>query len=359
MYFFALAISFILSIVFTLLVKRIALWLKIIDTPDEPRKIHSRAIPLLGGLAIFFAFFASAAFFWDFAAGGLVKPKNLIGLLVAASFLMLGGFLDDKYKLKPSKQIVWPVLAVLAVIIAGLGIRGLANPFGGGIIDLAKPEWVIFWWNNIPYRLTLLADIFTLLWLLGMMYTTKFLDGLDGLVPGITVIGSGIIFFLSIREPWNQPQTAMLAVLLAGAALGFLIFNFYPAKIFLGEGGSLFCGFMLGSLAIISGSKIATTALIVGIPAMDVLWVILRRVFKEKHSPFLADKKHLHFRLLDIGFSHRQAVIFLWFLSLIFGLSALFLHTQGRLIALIVLLIIMAVLAGSVVLKLRARGTRS
>jgi len=141
-----------------------------------------------------------------------------------------------------------------------------------------------------------------------------------------------------------QPETALLCIILAGVALGFLIFNFHPAKIFLGEGGSTFLGFTLGTLAIISGGKIATALLCMGIPILDVIWVVSRRLITKK-SPFLGDKKHLHFRLLDIGFSHRQTVLFLWFMSACFGITALFLKSRGKLIALGVLAFIMIVLA--------------
>jgi UDP-GlcNAc:undecaprenyl-phosphate GlcNAc-1-phosphate transferase len=147
-----------------------------------------------------------------------------------------------------------------------------------------------------------------------------------------------------------------LCLIFGGCALGFLIWNFYPAKIFLGEGGSTFLGFMLGVLAIISGAKIATTLLIMGIPILDVLWVIIRRIFKEKKSPFLADKKHLHFRLLDAGLNQRQAVLFLYLLTLLFGASAIFQKTLGKLVTLGILIIVMMFL-GWWVIKRYKKGT--
>ena len=189
-----------------------------------------------------------------------------------------------------------------------------------------------------------LGVILAFLWLLGMIYTTKFLDGLDGLVAGVTTIGAIIIFIVSLY--WDIPLsgTSILALILAGACLSFLIFNWHPAKIFLGEGGSIFCGFILGVLAIISGSKIATALLIMGIPILDVFWVIIRRIWQGK-SPAQADSKHLHFRLLDIGLSQPQAVIFLYFLTASFGITSLFLHSKGKIIALAVLALFMVILA--------------
>ena len=177
-----------------------------------------------------------------------------------------------------------------------------------------------------------------------MIYTTKLLDGLDGLVAGVTTIGSLIIFMVSLA--WDVPLsgTSILAIILAGSSLGFLVFNFHPAKIFLGEGGSVFCGFMLGVLAIISGSKIATALLIMGIPILDVIWVVIKRILTGR-SPVSGDNQHLHFRLLNIGLNHRQAVLFLYLVTGFFGLSSIFLSSSGKVVALIVMAVFMIFLA--------------
>ena len=176
------------------------------------------------------------------------------------------------------------------------------------------------------------------------------LDGLDGLVSGIGAIGAIILFIVSLF--WDVPQsgTSILALILAGSCLGFLIYNWHPARIFLGESGSVFIGFMLGILAIISGAKIATALLIMGIPLLDVAWIVLRRIFVEHKSPFQGDRKHLHFRLLDVGFSQRQAVLFLYALTLIFGLSSLFLQSQYKIVALGILILVMLILAIALVM---------
>lgn len=334
-YFFAFISSFILSIFLTPFIRRLALKNKIVDYP-APRKIHSRPIPLLGGVAIFLSFFIVLTFFAFFTPYILEKSislKQLLGVFIAGLFLMLGGFLDDKYNLPPKKQFIWPLMAVLTVIVSGIGVKYITNPFGG-IINLELKKIFILRFNEMPYYLSWPADLLTLIWLLGMIYTAKFLDGLDGLASGITAIGAFIIFGLCLFTAFYQPEIGFLAIILAGAVSGFLVFNWHPAKIFLGEGGSVFCGFMLGVLAIISGGKFAATLLVTGIAFLDLIWVILRRLFWERHSPFLADKKHLHFRLLDAGFSQRQAVIFLYLLALIFGLSTFFLKSAGKLIAL-------------------------
>jgi len=356
---FLLALVF--SVIFTVIIRKLALKRRIVDNPDisPERKIQKRSVPLLGGMAIFLSMAIVVLYYTlatDRVLGGYLLPKYLIGMLVGGLLLMIGGYLDDKYNLKPVQQIIWPIVACLVIIGSGIGIQYITNPLGG-VLNLDTVKIKIFTLDNIPYYLMLFADIFAFCWLMGMMYTTKFLDGLDGLVSGITTIGAFVLFFLSLNQEVAQPETALLAIILAGAALGFLLFNFHPAKIFLGEGGSLFTGFMLGVLAIISGAKIATALLIMGIPILDVVWVIIRRLFFEKRSPFkTADKKHLHFRLLDVGLSHRQSVLFLYFISIIFGGTALFLGSQQKLTALVILFSVMFVLSVIIVAFYRHRN---
>lgn len=349
-YFFFFILSFILSIILTKVVRLIALKYKILDYPEkEPeRKIHSQPIPLLGGLAIFLSFFL--VLFFLLLSGSLkletIAFKNLIGLFFGGLVLIIGGILDDRYNLSPTKQLIFSVLAVLIVIAFGIGIKHINNPLGEGLIFFEKTKIEILRWQGIPYYFSWPADLITFVWLLLMIYAVKLLAGLDGLVPGITSIGALGIFFLCLFTKFYQPDVGSLAIILAAVSLGFLIFNFHPAKIFLGTGGETFAGFILGSLAIISGSKIATLLLVLGIPILDFIWVVLRRIFKEHRWPFLADKKHLHFRLLDFGLSHREAVIFLWGLSLIFGLiGIIFPTTKIKVIALGILVVVMIGLA--------------
>lgn len=355
--------AFALSAVITGVVRSLAVHAGVIDSPtDAPeRKVHTKPIPLLGGLAIFLSFFAVVGFFAMQGSGvvaGHILPKYLWGMFAGCTVLMVGGLLDDRYRLSPGAQIIFPILAAVAVIVSGVGIRFITNPLGG-LIHLDNINIRMFTWRDIPYHLTLWADLFSFVWILGMTYTTKFLDGLDGLVAGITTIGSLIVFLVSARPPVLQSDTALLAVILAGACAGFLVWNWHPAKIFLGEGGSLITGFLLGTLAIISGGKIATALLIMGIPILDVVWVILRRVVVEHRSPFTtADRKHLHFRLLDVGFSHQGAVLFLCGLTAVFGITTIVFHGIQKLIALIVLTLVMAALGLWLVTSLRKKLPR-
>ncbi|MFA5359108.1 MAG: MraY family glycosyltransferase [Patescibacteria group bacterium] len=333
--------AFILAAVFTLLIKRVAWRWQIVDRPeaDPARKIHKKAVPLLGGLAIFFAFFVVVWFFafcTDFLVGKNISLYNIFTLFIAGLFLMIGGILDDKYNLSPIKQLVWPVLAILTVIIGGIGVDKITNPLGG-FLYFNQYQFTLLSWGGKVFKFVLIADIFTFFWLMLMIYTVKLLDGLDGLVAGIGAIGSIAIFLLSTATRWWQPETAILTIVLAGATAGFLLFNFYPAKIFLGESG-LFIGFMLGVLSIISGGKIATALLVMGIPILDLVWVVARRLFWERKNPFkTSDRKHLHFRLLDVGLSQRQAVLILYLFSAFFGSLTLFLQSKDKLLALLIL----------------------
>jgi len=334
----------------TPLVGRVAAKYRVMDFPDEARKMHGRPIPLMGGVAVFVALAAAVALalLMGWLPGPYIKWKYVIGIVCASFILIVGGVIDDKYRLKPARQIVWPILAALVIISSGVGVKFITNPFGGQL-QLDRYSFTVLWWGGIPYRLTLIADIFTLCWLLGMTYTTKFLDGLDGLVSGIAAIGALVIAAVSLMKEVSQPDTAILALIVAGAFAGFLIFNFHPARIFLGEGGSTLAGFLLGTLAITSGGKIATTLLVLGLPLFDAALVILRRLVWYRRSPAVGDRSHLHFRLLDLGLSHRQAVLFYYFIAAAFGMSTLFLSGWEKVVALGVLASILAVMVAAVV----------
>ncbi|MBU0722116.1 undecaprenyl/decaprenyl-phosphate alpha-N-acetylglucosaminyl 1-phosphate transferase [Patescibacteria group bacterium] len=324
-------ITLLLAIVLTFLVIKIAKILNIVDKPDQERKIHKKETPLLGGLAIFLTFFIILYFFQDKLLAGNLEIKHWLGFFIGGIWLMIGGFLDDKYNFKPSYQIIFPFLAIISVICGGVEIEKITNPFGGII--------------NLGY----LSSILIALWLLGMIYTTKLLDGLDGLVSGVIAIGALIIFLFTITTKYYQPDISLAALILSASCFGFLFFNWHPAKIFLGEGGSLFLGYALGVLAIISGSKIAIALLIMGIPIIDVAWTIIRRIIANKNPFKFADKKHLHFRLLTLGLTVKQTVFIYYGFAIVFGLSVLFLQSKGKLYAFIALLIIMFLIVTSLI----------
>ncbi len=358
-YFGTLLGSFCLAAALTPLVAKIARRLGAVDDPaaDPARKQHPQVTPLLGGLAVI----AAAVITWLIllASGQFTDTefpaKYVIGLIGASLFLAIGGALDDRWKLRPGRQIFWPIAAILCVGLAGIGVEFITNPFGG-LLYLDQVSWDVWTRDGMAYQLTLWADLFTFVWLLGAMYTTKILDGLDGLVSGVGVIGALIIFLLTQQPFVDQPAVGLVALSLAGAAGGFLIYNWSPAKIFLGESGSLFIGFVLGVLSIISGGKIATALLILGLPILDLAWVILRRAAIRHASPFTtADRSHLHFRLLDAGLSVRQSVVLLYAVTAMFGLSTLFVTGPMKVLTLAGNIVVLILLATWVAVRIRRR----
>lgn len=321
--------ALVLTVILVPMVRFIAQRYGIVDRPVLARKIHRKDIPLMGGVALF------AAYFFVLGALAFLQPglfekipaHTLIALFLAGLVLMLGGYLDDRYTLSASHQIFFPILATCIVMIGGVLMHKVTNPFG-----------------DVFSLTTLVAIPLTFLWLMGMMYTTKFLDGLDGLATGITGIGAIMIFALTRTEKFFQPDVGALAAILVGVCVGFLFFNFHPAKIFLGEGGSVLLGFFLGVLAIISGSKIATTLLVMGIPILDVAWVLVRRWWRGVPMT-QGDDQHLHYRFLKKGFSHRATVLWMYSLSALFGVLTLFLQSAQKLVALLVLVFVMIAMA--------------
>jgi UDP-GlcNAc:undecaprenyl-phosphate GlcNAc-1-phosphate transferase len=316
--------SVILSAVFAAIVRRLALRWQVVDRPEVApnRKLQTQSVPLLGGLAIWLTVVVATSVLLPYLTTGYLLPKHLIGLWLAGTVLMIGGVWDDVKNLSPKVQLLFPVAACIVVVACGIGVDYISNPLGG-VIPLDNWQVIVWTRNGLPYQFTVVADLFTIGWLMLSMYTTKLLDGLDGLVSGVGMIGGVIIGLLCLTAGVMQPETAMLAFVFAGACAGFLLWNFAPARLYLGEGGALWIGFMLGALAIISGSKIATALLILGLPILDVLAVIVRRVFVERKSPFSGDLLHLHFQLQQRGWKPRTIVILYYLITLAFGLSTL------------------------------------
>lgn len=327
--------AFVLTVLITPMVRALAFRVGAVDVPRPPRNLHSHTVAKLGGLALFLSIGLSM-FVYAYTGGidaQIVPFKFIWAMLIGASLLMIGGFLDDKYDLPPYLLAIFPVLAALIVPLSGIGvgITFISNPIG----EPLNLNFLIF---GIPA-----SGIFIFLWMLGMMFTTKFLDGLDGLVAGIGLIAGLTLFALSLTELVNQPITASFAIILVGALAGYLIYAFNPASIFLGEGGSTLIGFMLGVLSVILGGKIATALLVMGIPILDVAWVILQRLWSRK-SPFMGDRLHIHFKLIDLGFTQKQTALLLYALSAGFGFTAVFLQSKGKFVALGILVGIMAIL---------------
>jgi UDP-GlcNAc:undecaprenyl-phosphate GlcNAc-1-phosphate transferase len=345
-----LVLAFLFASLFTPLVIKFANRFKFLDIPRPPRNLHSKPVAKLGGVAIFAAVTICVALFW--LIGGInaeiIPPKFIIGVLFGGLILMIGGIIDDKYDLPAKYLWIFPVMAASAVVSVGVGvgIKFISNPFG----------------NPISLNFAILgisgSGIFIFIWLLGMMFTTKFLDGLDGLVAGIGLIAGLTLFALSLTERVNQPITATLAIILVGSLAGYLIYAFHPAKVFIGEGGSTYVGFMLGVLSVILGGKIATALLVMGIPILDVAWVIAQRLYRRK-SPFVGDRLHIHFRLMDLGFTQKQTVLILYAISAVFGFTAVFLQSMGKLVALGVMFALMAFLIAFVIRSYNRKASKA
>jgi len=333
--------AFVISTCTTPLIAILAKRLGVVDAPTCKRKIHDTPRPLMGGLAIFIAFAAVTAtvlLAGDSLTGGEIAPLHYVGVLIGGLILMVGGIFDDKYELSPKYAIIAPLLAVSGVILFGVEVDKLTNPFGG-VIELA-------WWQS---------DIIVFIWLMVVMYTTKFLDGLDGLATGVSATGALMILLLSLTTAYYQPDVALLSAIVLGSFLGFLGWNIHPAKIFLGEGGSTLVGFLLGVLAVISGGKLATAMLALGVPILDLIWTIVRR-FSEGgiKRVFQSDRRHLHHRLLDLGWSQNKIVAVYLLVATSFGTAALFLQSKEKLVALMVLVAIMIIVATLLVLQERS-----
>lgn len=331
---FLFVVSGLLSWILTRLMIKAAFRFGLLDYPRTSRKIHSAPMPLGGGLAIYFSFFIIILILWldGQLLDNQIDPSLIIWFLLAGFILIIGGILDDKFNLPPKLNILAPILASGLIIYFGhLEISHITNPLGG-VLDLTS------------FFNPLVLGFITFLWLMAMTYTVKLLDGIDGLASSIGLIASSVIFIVSLFWDVRDSTTSLLAIVLAGVLLGFLFWNFYPAKIFLGEAGSVFIGFALGVLSVISGSKVATALLVMGLPFLDVLGVIIGRLRQGKPI-WRADSQHLHFRLLLAGFSQKQVVGFFCLTAFAFGIIALLFASKVKIMALAILVLFMVILS--------------
>ncbi len=326
--------SFLLAYFLTPFVSKVSKRLKIVDKPGE-RKVHKKPIPRLGGVAIFLSFLLTVFIyyffrpqFFDFGPlSNLTWQGPFWGMVIGGIILVGAGILDDIYDLNPVVKLIFQMIAAGVAIGFGIGIDFIHLPFGGTWqLDKLIYQFNILGWS---FSLVLLKDILSFFWLILVINVVNWLDGLDGLAGGVSAIAALALLFLSISTAVSQPLTALIAALLLGSVLGFLPYNFNPASIFMGDSGSQFLGYLLGVLAIICGGKLATAGLVLGFPILDGVWVILRRIFSHR-SPFKADKKHLHHRLLSLGLSQKQVVLSLYLLSGAFGLAAVLTGTYRK-----------------------------
>jgi len=315
---------------------------------DRPQKygLKRKPIPYYGGLIIFIVFFISALLF-------VPLDNHLLALLFGALLIVSVSFLDDMFGLSPYLRLCVQFFVGVILVLAGIGIHSLSNPFGN-VLTLDQFQFSLTF-SGAVYSFFLLSALFTIFWVMAMMNTMNWLDGLNGLPSGVSAIAALTLFFLSIRpdihfDLSSQVPVATISIILFACCLGFWLFDFYPAKILMGDTGSMFLGFILASLAIFSGGKVATALLVLGFPLLDFLWVITRRLFQGK-SPIHGDRKHLHHRLLEIGLSERKALILIYVLCATFGGIAVFLIGRQKLYAMIIMFVVMVLLGSFAVYK--------
>lgn len=344
-YFLAFSVSMALSALLVPPVKRLALTIGAIDYPDNDRRIHKFARPRLGGVAIYLAFTIGTLAY-------LGASRRIGALLLGITILVIVGAIDDIRGLSPGVKLSWQVVAALVVLAGGIGIIELNSPFGGVI----RLDWGRFAVSlgGFNFHITPIANLISLIWMVGLVNALNFLDGMDGLATGVSMIGAMTLFALSISPLVNQPDTALLAILIAGAAAGFLIFNFYPAKIFLGDSGAYILGMILALLAIYSGAKLATASLVLGFVILDGLWSVIRRMLAKK-SPFKADRGHTHHLILEAGLGYRQTVLLLYLVAFVFGVVALSTGSFAKLLSLVAITLLMAGLVTFLALKNRRK----
>ncbi|MBR5913178.1 MAG: undecaprenyl/decaprenyl-phosphate alpha-N-acetylglucosaminyl 1-phosphate transferase [Selenomonadaceae bacterium] len=333
-YIVAALIAMACVIILTPAVIKLAIHTGAVDKPDA-RKVHKSPIPRIGGLGIYISFMIAT--FVTVSTSNLdgESMHEIMGLIVSGSLIVLIGLVDD-YKNLPAKvKLLGQILAAIVFVICfDVKIDVITNPFLGDYIYL---EWI--------------AAPATIFWLVGLTNTVNLIDGLDGLAAGVSAIASITILLVALKQ--NFFLVSILTAALAGSAFGFLFYNSHPAKIFMGDTGSMFFGFMLAGISVIGAFKsTATIALIVpilalGLPILDTTFAIVRR-YRGGQPIFKPDKGHLHHRLLSLGFTHRQAVLLMYVISALLGVSAVALTEVNSQIAILILIIVViAVIYGA------------
>lgn len=337
MNFYLIAVtSFLLAFLLAFLAIKIFPKLKLMDRPQK-YGLSRAPIPYYGGIVIFLAFLIAVLLFVPFS-------KTVLGLISGGFVIAILGFLDDFFSLGPFLRLVVQFFAAAILVYFGIYIFSISLPFIG-IIDFTSVMW-----GYVP----VLAALFTIFWVMAIVNTMNFVDGIGGLSSGVSFIAGLAIFLLSINPQINnnleaQLPVAIMALILSMVSLAFLLFDFPKPKILMGDSGSTFLGFVIAALAIFSGGKVATAFLVLALPILDMVWVVLRRLFSGQKI-WKGDLKHLHHRLTSAGLSERQVTIVYLSLTAVFGFLAVNLVSgQQKFFMLISLIILMIVLAFSLV----------
>ena len=314
---FAFVMALVISFGATPWVRRLAIRLNVMAQPGG-RRVHARPMPLWGGIGIFAAFALTCAVAAKVGGDRFNLGISTTGVVVAGALILTIGLLDDMKELSAPVQALAITCAAIVLMTFGVRIQFVSNPFG------------------LPPMIALgdfVSCIVTLMWVFAVTKTVDFMDGLDGLAAGIGAIASGILAIMAYYSA--QPHVALMAAALSGACVGFLRFNFNPAKIFMGTGGSQFIGFVLAAIAIIGAFKVAAAIaialpiLVFGVPILDGVFVVVKRL-ANRRPIYVADQSHLHHRLLRRGLTHKQAVLLIYVMCLAVGGTALALLLWSR-----------------------------
>lgn len=314
-------IAGLISFIMTPLVIRIAHRFGAIDVPKDERRMHNKPMPLWGGIAIFTGFFVSMFLFSNIATG------KLIGLFIASIVVLVTGMIDDIRPLGAKSKLLMQIIAAIILVKSGFEINYFSDFFGdGGYIYLAN-----------------LALPISVIWIVGVTNTVNLIDGLDGLAAGISAIAAVTLSYIAIIN--YRYDAALITLILAGSSIGFLPYNFNPAKIFMGDAGALFLGLVLAAISVEGALKGATAITVVvpilalGVPIFDTAFAILRRLINRR--PIMeADKGHLHHRLMSIGLGQKKTVLSMYLISALLGAGAIALLRQNWLHAIILLILV-------------------
>ena len=316
----ALLTAALVALISTPVVRSLAFRVGAVDVPKDNRRMHNHPIPRMGGLAIFFGFILSVLIF-------IPLTSELRGMLLGSVVIVILGILDDIFALPALPKFFVQIGAALIAVLAGNRIDFLSNPN----IFSSEPFWDLGW----------LAVPITALWIVGITNAVNLIDGLDGLACGVSTISAATMLVIALLV--SERDVAVMMAALAGACMGFLPYNFNPAKIFMGDTGATFLGFIMATMSVEGMFKQYTIIsfvvpfLMLGLPIFDVCFAVVRRV-SHGQSPMKPDRGHVHHRLIDMGFSQKQAVGVLYVISAILGLSAVVLTAGGAEKAMIFLL---------------------
>lgn len=322
---FGFALAYLFAFAAVPIIRVMAYKIDAVDVPRDKRRMHKRPIPRMGGLAIFFGFLLSVLCFSE------AIDEKILAILAGSLIIVVTGILDDTYQLKPLVKLAGQILAAAIVIYFDVKIEFLTNPFYFGI-------------GKSTIDLHYLSYPVTLIWIIAITNAVNLIDGLDGLATSISAISALALTFIAITM--GNTNIAIMFVAVAGACFGFLPYNHHPAKIFLGDTGALFLGFTLATLSVEGMFKsfgiltYIVPVIILGLPIFDTSFAIIRRLCKGQ-GIMTADRGHLHHRLIDKGFSHRETVTMLTTASAMLSITAIVLATRGvnRTLALVIALI--------------------